>query len=515
MLIVDRMPIRWRLTAAYGLTCGLLFGICGIGIYRYVAYNLLQSVDAALVASGHAIRDARTVRGFDIPMLESLLEGVLEQRWVRPYAQLVDFSGKVRTKTPNVTVTLPISDNAVARAELGHETLETFKLAGGGALRQLTLPVMVRGRFSGELIQVGAPLDPAHHALTNIRLALWIAFPLTLAIALLLGHGLTGRSLRRVSAISQAASEIGSEDLRVRLPVPSARDEFRTLTVTFNQMFDRLADAFGRLRRFSGDVSHELRTPLAVLQSEVDLALRRPRSQSEYVAALKNIESEIGHMTQVVDELLLLARAQSGSLAIQRTEVSSQDLVKSVLTSIDGLARAKNVRFDFVPEGPLGPLMLSELHTTLALKNILLNAIKHSPEGGTVQIISRTDHDQGLWQVDIRDQGEGVAEEDRPFIFDPFYRSDSARNRAAGGVGLGLPLARALMSLQGGQVAYVEGSQWKGATFRMTLPMEPALGQQERLSTRTRSEKDVEYSPPLHAPAPPKRLSQEPALTHA
>ncbi|TWW09247.1 hypothetical protein E3A20_16260, partial [Planctomyces bekefii] len=237
----------------------------------------------SLLVSAQSIRDARFVRGFSSPIMERFLAQFFGEHSIRPYAQLVDLSGNISAKT-DVRISLPVTPKALSRAERGLETFETFPArdAESSPLRQVTLPVVRFGRFTGELIQVAASMDSTQHTLNSIASVLWISLPLGVLLSVLFGYLLTRRLLKPVVDMSHAASNLGSDDLSVRLPLPVANDELRRLAHTFNEMLDRLEDAFKRLRRFTGDVSHELRTPLAVLRGEAEFALRKERSAQEY-----------------------------------------------------------------------------------------------------------------------------------------------------------------------------------------------------------------------------------------
>jgi heavy metal sensor kinase len=450
----------------------LLFLCVGFGLYRVVEHNLYQSVDAALLTSAKSIRDARVVRGFSPPLMERFLPQFFQEKYIRAYAQLVDLSGKISAKTEG-RLSLPVTPRALARAERGLETFETFPPRNSESpLRQVTLPVVKFGRFTGELIQVGAPLDSTHHTLSEIAWVLWISLPTGLGLSIVFGYLLTARSFKPVTNLSHAAARLGSEDLSVRLPLTRANDELRTLAQTFNEMLDRLEDAFKRLRRFTGDVSHELRTPLAVLRGEAELALRKERSCDDYKAALKTIAHESNHMTGIIEDLLLLARAESKAVAMTWSELSMTDFVQDLTNVVLPVFGDKKVTLRVIDHVAAGQdaqdrFQANQSYLTLALKNILINAAKHSAAGTAVELEVVRDLSGVVFRV--TDFGEGIPEESLPYIFDPFYRADTARNRAAGGTGIGLSLAMALVKLHCGSIS-VRSRAGEGATFFVRIP---------------------------------------------
>ncbi len=470
-MILDRIPVRLRLTLGHAVWLTVFFAAIGFGIHRIVEHNLYQQVDAALLASAKSINDARYSKALSPPLIQEFLSRHFGERHTRPYAQLVDLSGKVSARTPNIRVNLPVTARAWRRAERSLETFESFVgKRTGNPFRQVTLPVLQNGKFTGELIQVGAPLDSTVHALTTISLVLWIALPTGVFLSALLGYFLAKRALKPVHDMQRAAAGLGAKDLELRLDLPQAHDELRALAETFNGMLARLEDAFKRLRRFSGDVSHELRTPVAVLQAEAELALRRERSPEEYREALRNILTETSHMSEIIEDLLLLARAESKSVAMQWADVDAGHFIESIRDTVQPCFDKRNVELithldtDFMQPTTF---RASANYLSLAVKNLLLNAAKHSVGGSTVTLhVSQSS--QGL-VIKVSDQGEGIPEASLPYIFDPFYRADTARNRANGGAGVGLSLTKAMVGLHSGTID-VASTFGQGATFTIQLP---------------------------------------------
>ena len=477
-MFLDRIPVRLRLSLGHAIWMALLFLCVGFGLYRVVEHNLLRSVDASLLVSAQSIRDARFVRGFSPPLMERFLNQFFGEKYIQPYAQLVDLSGKISVKT-DLRVSLPVTPKALARAERGLETLETFapRRETDAPLRQVTLPVMRFGRFTGEFIQVGATLDSTFHTLREIVWVLWTSLPFGVVLSVVFGYLLTKRSLSPVTQMSEAAKKLGSDDLSVRLPLPPANDELRQLAQTFNEMLDRLEDAFMRLRRFTGDVSHELRTPLAVLKGEAELALRRERSAEDYRTSLGTIMCEANHMTGIIEDLLLLARAESKAVAMSWMELSAGDFVEELAHAVQPVyqARGVNLRTSIAVSDHF---VANPGYLTLALKNILLNAAKHSAAQSTVEF-SMAGDGTDIFFV-IADFGEGIPEDSVPYIFDPFYRADTARNRAAGGTGIGLSLAMALVKLHNGNIV-VKSRPGEGAVFNVRIP-QPLLANPDKIT---------------------------------
>ena len=458
---LKHVPIRLRLTLIYGVWMAVLLPCVGLGLFSLVERNLLQSVDAALSASAQSMQDKRSTIGGAASVIDDLLNGFFGERQISASAQIIDLSGRVYSRSVRTDVSLPFTRLAMARAERGDATFESFARASKAPFRLLTVPIMFQGHFTGDIVQVGAPLDSTYQALREISTVLWIGFPVMLAMTLGFGFLLTRGSFRPVVDIQKAAATMGAKDLSKRLPLPDADDELKLLTITFNEMLDRLEDAFERLRRFSADVSHELRTPLAAIRAEAELALRRERSSTDYQSALGVVAKESIHMSSIVEDLLLLAKAESRSVILSPAEISSDGFLDEVKLGLKSYFQEKNVDLIISNAAPK-MVTFSVGYVSLALRNLLTNAAKHARPGTSVELSLEADKDFLIWHV--RDHGDGISEDDLKKIFDPFYRVDSVRNREVGGAGIGLSLAQALARLHGGDITATsvigEGSEF-------------------------------------------------------
>ncbi|HYX38918.1 MAG TPA: ATP-binding protein [Oligoflexus sp.] len=476
--MLSRIPIRIRLSAGHAVWMALIFVAIGIGVSKVVEDSVMQSLDATLMTSAKTLRDSQHVQQQKLSAYQDPhdWEAIIDEffgsrRYVRAYGQLIDPSGKVRARASNIRVNLAVSTAALERAKMGQETYETYRIASGGSLRQLTLPVMRQGQFTDDLIQVAATMSGSLTTIHNVRTMLWITLGLGFVVSLVFGYLLTSWSLKPVTRITREVAALGfTDNFDRRLKLPSAEDELRLLVRTFNEMLGRIEDAFGRLRRFAGDVSHELRTPIAVLRGEAELALRRERSPEEYKSSMRTIVHEAEQMSGIVENLLLLARAQGEAIQINLEEAGLERFVEELKHSVEKNFSEKQVTLAVDTTECQGKTAkMASGYVTLALKNILLNACKHSSPGQTVElkVLDRVTE----WRFEIKDYGEGIAKEALPYIFDLFYRADTARNRSSGGVGIGLSLAKALVSLHNGRIEVTSEAK-QGATFSVILPRE-------------------------------------------
>ena len=290
-----------------------------------------------------------------------------------------------------------------------------------------------------------------------------------LALGTAAGLFLAGRALRPIDRITRTAQAIGAGNLQGRLGLAPRADEVGRLAATFDGMLDRLEHAFVQQRQFVADASHELRTPLASIRSDLDILRRRPRSVAAHEEFEQGLDEEIGRLSALVEDLLTLARADSGQAELAREFVYLDALVETVAARVGRLAEAKGVALELCVERDVAligdPARLHQLAF-----NLLGNAVKYTPAGGQVRVtVAARD---GTACLEVADTGAGIPPEDLPRVFDRFYRADEARTRTAGGAGLGLAIARWCAEAHGGRIA-VRSRLGVGSVFSVSLPLAP------------------------------------------
>jgi heavy metal sensor kinase len=321
-------------------------------------------------------------------------------------------------------------------------------------------------------IHAAVPTEPFDQALDHFRLIEKEALPLLVLLASLLGYWLSGWSLAPVKRIIETAESIGAQNLSRRLEVPKARDELRRLTQTLNAMLHRIETSFNKITQFTADASHDLRTPVAVMRTTAEIALRRPRTIAEYRNALSKILATSVETSELLENLLTLARADAGALGMDMHRVDLGAHVRKAQERAALLSAEKNV--DVTLEAPANPVWVTA--DAIAIDRLLLilldNAVKYSPPGGRCEIA--LSQDQSEARISVRDSGIGIAQDDLKSIFDRFYRADRARSKNTGGAGLGLAIARWITELHGGMIA-VESTPGAGSVFRVSLPAGQAV----------------------------------------
>jgi two-component system heavy metal sensor histidine kinase CusS len=298
-----------------------------------------------------------------------------------------------------------------------------------------------------------------------------------IALGCIGGAWLSGRALKPVQDVTNAALAISIENLSGRLPVPATGDEIASLAAVLNSMLARLETAVTTLSQFAGDASHELRTPLAVIRTTAELALRRERTPEAYRTALQEVMAESERMTQLVEDLLALARNDAGAVDMPKAATDLREVLTEVSKQMAPLADAAGIRVATA----LGdrPAVISANREALhRLFMVLLdNALKYSRAGGEV-ILSVT-RNEGLISASVEDFGEGIGEADLPHIFKRFYQAD--RSRSVAGHGLGLSLAQSIAQAHGAEIE-VRSAPGKGSVFQVSFPERDAPWNRDRLN---------------------------------
>jgi signal transduction histidine kinase len=343
----------------------------------------------------------------------------------------------------------------------------TFRYPAGSpaqsGLRVLERKFAVNGEAFD--LEVGAPLTDIRHFLNLLRLLLWSMIPVVIALGCIGGAWLSGRALKPVQDVTNAALAISIENLSGRLPVPATGDEIAGLAAVLNSMLARLEAAVTTLSQFAGDASHELRTPLAVIRTTAELALRRERTPEAYRTALREVASESERMTQLIEDLLSLARSDAGAVDMPRAATDMREVLTEVSEEMATVADAAGIRLTTVL-GDRAAIISANRQALHRLFMVLLdNALKYSHRGG--EVILSVIRDEGLISASVEDFGEGIGEAHLPHIFKRFYQAD--QSRSVGGHGLGLSLAENIAQTHGAEID-VRSTLGKGTVFRVIFP---------------------------------------------
>ncbi|BCL84136.1 two-component sensor histidine kinase [Ktedonobacteria bacterium brp13] len=339
----------------------------------------------------------------------------------------------------------------------------------GNTYRVLITPVLNQNARVATLL-VGLPLQD-----TIPLFSIWFfCGAVALIVAAIGGYWLAGKALRPVKMITSAANEISATDLRRRLHLQRS-DEFGQLAATFDQMLSRLEAAFKRQARFTADASHELRTPLTIIDLEVNRALTQCERPEDYRQVLEQIQAENAQMTTIVNSLLLLARADTGQIALDLQEVDLSDIALASVERLLPLARQNQIT---LATGDLPEVLVrgNPHYLGQMLTNVIENGIKYSSGTGKRVHVELACEQERWGVIHVQDDGPGIAEEHLPSLFERFYRVDKARLRKQrgqeepGGTGLGLSIVYWIVQAHGGEI-YVESKIGTGSLFIIRLPL--------------------------------------------
>ncbi|HEY3011247.1 MAG TPA: HAMP domain-containing sensor histidine kinase [Gemmatimonadales bacterium] len=473
--------IRRRLTVWYTVALAVTVLMFGTALYlersqastRELDQRLSLEADLAhrwLTQSYKVLGRIVTMANLN-PALDPGISAYLEA--ARDYLIVADTAGQVLALSD---VTRALNAPALQRLTAPLDTLPLTRHSGVlalgppvGSVRYLVVPVTSAGPGIGGLL-VATPLKLASFGPADLLQSMLLIGPVILLCAGLVGYWLAGTSLRPVQVIMDEVDAISDgTSLHRRLAVPLSGDEMARLALTVNGMLARLEQSFASLHRFTADASHELKTPLMVLRAGVERALTHPATPGEILQSLDETLAQINQMTEMVENLLTLARADEGRAPLALEESDLRELVADVAETAGMLGEDPGVTaLHTMPDTPVR-LAVDRHRIREMLLNMVTNAIKYTPKGGTVTL---TLDEEAEWiTFTVRDTGIGIAPGDLPHIFERFWRADPARSRtgARPGTGLGLAITKWIAEAHGGSIT-VQSRPGRGSTFSVRLP---------------------------------------------
>jgi len=460
------MTLRTRLTVLYAAVAGAILLFFGIAIYGLVSVMLVDQMDLSLDQTAHQIITNTRVNAMgDLEIIElpslDVTSGIFVQVWSQ--------GDVLKVASPNISRLEQSLD------PIGLRTVAPIfrdSRVNNASLRVLSVPLTVDDQRVG-VLQIG---ENRYLVDLTLRTMLWVlagALALFVSVAAIAGYLLTGQVLGPLEKVTAAASSItNADDLSRRIPNPErSENEIGILIEAFNQTLNRLEQLFSTQKRFMADVSHELRTPLTVIKGNVSL-LRKMKTPDE--ESLQTIEGEVDRLTRMVGDLLLLAQAESGKLPLVLNRVELDSVLLEVFQQVKVLAGDK-INLKITDMEPV-EVMADRDRIKQVYLNLLANAVKYTPPGGSVMVSIR--RVQERIETAITDTGPGIPARDLPHIFERFYRGDKARTRSADGssFGLGLSIAFWIVKNHGGAIE-VQSNEGAGTTFMVWLPVLKDSGQ--------------------------------------
>ena len=335
-----------------------------------------------------------------------------------------------------------------------------------GKLRLLNEAVPAEG--DAYLLVVGGSMQPMEDTVNSFLEALVWLIPSGVLLAAIASWFMAGKALEPVAALAKAAGDIAVSRLDRRLPVRGTNDELDNLASQFNGTLARLEKAVGEMKQFTASISHELRTPLAVLRGEAEVALMQSSSSDQYRRVLASQLEEFEKLTRMINQLLILARAESGEVEIAHEPVHISAMAQSIAEQLEPVAASKGLsllwecRQNVTLNGDSGWI-------ERIILNLVHNAIKFTRAGGHVHV--RVSRDAKNAILEVRDDGIGIPTDAIPHIFERFYQADPSRSDRSEGVGLGLSLVKWAVDQHGGSVE-VESTPGHGSRFVVKIPQQ-------------------------------------------
>ena len=476
--------IRRRLTLWYTVALGVTIMAFGTLLYLERRQSSLRELDQRLgleadlanrwLSESYNVLGRIVTTAGTSPSLDPGISAYLEA--VRDYLIVTDTSGNVLALSEAART---LNADALQRLTAPLDTLRLPKRAGTmslgpGTVRYLAVRVEAAGPEVGGLLVATSTSQVAFGPADLLRSMLIIA-PIILLAAALVGYWLAGTSLRPVQGIMDEVEAISDgRSLHRRLAVPRSGDEMARLALTVNGMLARLEESFASLHRFTADAGHELKTPLMVLRAGVERALVHPGVPAEILQSLDETLDQINEMTELVESLLTLARADEGRAPLAVEESDLRDLLEDVVETAGLLGESAGITVTSTMPGHPVRLAVDRHRIREMLLNLVTNAIKYTPRDGTIDLTLAEEDDAVSFTV--RDTGIGIAPGDLPHIFDRFWRADPARSRTGDrpGTGLGLAITKWIAEAHGGSIT-VQSRPGRGTMFTARLPRVGAL----------------------------------------
>jgi len=447
-------PVRSRFSLRSRLAVVFLLGssVVVLGSMVLLYANLTGELNATLNAGLSARAD-------DISA--ALDSGVLFVKQEEAFAQIIGQNRQVLAASATLDPNRAVLDNRELASARRHRVVIDRKVRGlGDNARLLVVPDTFREQPVA--VVVGASREAARRAQHRLGLLLALAGPALVGILAAGGWALTLAALRPVARMTTEAKRISLSEPGRRLPLPPGRDEIAQLGRTLNDMLESIEASFARESAFVDDASHELRTPLAVLRGELELALAQPGDAAETAETLRSALEETQRLQRLADDLLVLARNARGERAEPRGSVEVRAIADLVAGRLSGVSDGPPI----IVVGDAAPARMAGGDLDRVLTNLVGNARRFARHEVRVEVSHRGD----TTEVTVADDGPGFPRALLPVAFDRFSRGDSARGRKAGGAGLGLAIAAALVEASGGTISAGNGGAAGGAVVTVRLP---------------------------------------------
>ncbi len=459
--------LAFRLTAGYALAGLFLVFVATSSLYMVLVSELEKSTDLFLADKINVLRTMLGERPDDEGGLREEVElETAARRYEQFYIRVLDNRNTPLLTTPGMADQLdlqPLTNQMQSRS------VRSIPMKGkdGRAFRVAVTSVPVGSPAThNDTIQIAIDVSQTEELLARYRFWFWAILLVTFAVFPMVGYQIARHGVRPVEEMATTARHISSTNLRERILAEGYPFELASLASTFNQMLDRLEESFERISRFSADIAHDLRTPVNNIRGEAEVALSRARTAKEYREVIESFLEEAVRLSDLIGDLLFLARAESPLAHLRREPVDVDELLSGVMEYYEASAADGGVSLTRnVSQEPV-TAEVDRMLVQRAVGNLVSNALANTPRGGSV--VLGTNADRSTVQIEVSDTGTGIPAEALPRVCDRFFRVDSARSQGSGGTGLGLAIVQSIAVLHGGNV---EISSQLGQGTRVTLRM--------------------------------------------
>lgn len=450
-------PFRDRIARRFTIVTSVIILLVFVIIYLVVNFTVIESIDRELkIESGEHVSEIFLVNGeIRFAHKDEWQEMEHNQIQLNPiFIEIVDLDGNSMDRSPN------LQDNHLSFYPERAVKKEAWTLkTGAQEVRQMQIPLNHAGKAEGYLL-VATSFEDARTLLDNLRNILLILYPGILISLYLSMRYLAGRSIKPILEIVDKTNQITQKNLNERVPETLQNDEIGQLTRSINKLLSRLEQALHREKQFTSDASHELRTPLAVLRGTLEVLIRKPRTSDEYVEKIQTALKSIDRMSDMINQLLSLARVENGPAKI-KDEV---ELITFLEEMADQISEESGRKIEFRTEvGAPIFVNVNEKSLTMILRNLIENSIKYSKDS---KVILETGLSEATPFISVIDKGMGISTESMDKIFDPFFRDSEAINQLIPGTGLGLAIVKKL-ALESGIGLEVNSEKGVGSTFKL------------------------------------------------
>ncbi len=466
---VPRMwrTLAFRLTAGYALAGFFLVFVSVVSLYLVLVRELEKSTDLFLADKVHVLSTMLRERPGDQDALheEIVLESAA-RRYEQFYIRLIDEQNTTLLMTPGMADQLDLAQLAgQTRSHPDRSVAMNGKTGKSFRVISALAPVGL-SKTQLDTLQIAVDVSQKEALLARYRFWFWAVLSATFIIFPLVGYQVARQGIRPVEEMATTARHISSTNLRERIQAEGYPFELASLAGTFNQMLDRLEESFERISRFSADIAHDLRTPVNNIRGEAEVALARARTVDEYRDVLESSLEEAVRLSELIGDLLFLARAESPLNELHRERVNVGELLITVRDYYEASAANGGISLVAVESAEALIVELDRSLMLRAVSNLVSNAVAHTPPGGTVTLAA-TNEDAAI-RIEVSDTGGGIPDEALPRVFDRFFRVDPSRSKTSGGTGLGLAIVQSILTLHGGSA---EISSQLGHGTRVTLRM--------------------------------------------